>query len=51
MKDLILNQASTTKMIESARRKGMITMREDGVLKVIEGITTLEEVHRVTSIS
>lgn len=50
MKDLILNKASTTKMIESARRKGMITMREDGVLKVIQGITTLEEVHRVTSI-
>lgn len=51
MKDLILNKASTTKMIESARRKGMITMREDGVLKVIQGITTLEEVHRVTSIN
>ena len=51
MKDLILNKASTTKMIESARRKGMITMREDGILKVVQGLTTLEEVHRVTSIS
>lgn len=51
MKDLILNKASTTKMIESARRKGMITMREDGVLKVIQGMTTLEEVHRMTTIS
>ena len=49
MKDLILNKASTTKMIESARRKGMITMREDGILKVIQGLTTLEEVHRVTA--
>ncbi len=51
MKDLILNKASTTKMIESARRKGMITMREDGIIKVIKGITTLEEVHRVTTIA
>lgn len=51
LKDLILNNASTTKMIEAARRKGMITMREDGILKVLKGITTLEEVHRVTSIS
>jgi type IV pilus assembly protein PilB len=51
MKDLILNDASTTKMIESARRKGMITMREDGMLKVLQGITTLEEVHRVTSLT
>lgn len=51
MKDLILNKASTTKMIEAARRKGMITMREDGVLKVLQGITTLEEVHRATAIN
>lgn len=50
LKDLILNKASTTKMIEAARRKGMITMREDGILKVIQGLTTLEEVHRVTTI-
>lgn len=50
MKDLIMNKASTTKLIESARRKGMITMREDGILKVLQGVTTLEEVHRVTSI-
>jgi type II secretory ATPase GspE/PulE/Tfp pilus assembly ATPase PilB-like protein len=50
MKDLILNKASTTKMIEASRRKGMITMKEDGILKVLQGITTLEEVHRVTSI-
>lgn len=51
MKDLIMNKASLTKLIESARRKGMITMREDGIIKVLQGITTLEEVHRVTSIS
>ncbi len=51
MKDLILNKASSTKMIEAARRKGMLTMREDGILKVLKGITTLEEIHRVTAIS
>jgi type II secretory ATPase GspE/PulE/Tfp pilus assembly ATPase PilB-like protein len=28
----------------------MLTMREDGILKVIKGVTTLEEVHRVTAI-
>ena len=50
MRDLILNKSSTTKMIEAARRKGMLTMREDGMLKVFKGITTLEEVHRVTAI-
>jgi len=50
MKDLILSKASTTKMIEAARRKGMITMREDGILKILQGQTTLEDVHRATSI-
>lgn len=48
MKDLILNNASTIKMIMSAREDGMTTMREDGYMKVAQGLTTLEEVHRVT---
>lgn len=51
MRDLILNKASSTKMIEAARRKGLLTMREDGVIKVIQGQTSLQEVHRVTAIS
>jgi type IV pilus assembly protein PilB len=29
--------------------KGMVTMREDGYLKALKGITTLEEVNRVTA--
>jgi type II secretory ATPase GspE/PulE/Tfp pilus assembly ATPase PilB-like protein len=29
----------------------MLTMKEDGILKVIKGETTLEEVHRVTTIA
>ncbi len=51
MRDLILNNASSIKMIEAARRKGMLTMSEDGLLKVIQGITSLAEVHRVTAIA
>jgi len=50
MRDLILNKASSIKMIEAARRKGMITMREDGIIKVIQGLTSLAEVHRVTAL-
>jgi len=51
IRDLILAKASSTKIIEAARRKGMLTMKEDGILKVINGETTLEEVHRVTTIA
>jgi len=31
-----------------AMRNGMITLKQDGILKVLSGITTLEEVIRVT---
>jgi len=50
MKNLILNNSSTIKMIMAARTDGMITMREDGFLKAAKGLTTLEEVHRVTDV-
>ncbi len=33
---------------EEARKNGFITMKEDGLLKVLMGLTTLEEVERVT---
>lgn len=51
IKRLILEKASSTKLIEAARKKGMMTMYEDGILKVIQGLTSLAEVHRVTAIS
>ncbi|MFC1749353.1 GspE/PulE family protein, partial [Pseudomonadota bacterium] len=51
MRDLILDKASSMKMIEAARRKGMLTMYEDGILKVIQGVTSLSEVHRVTTLN
>lgn len=49
MKRLILDKASSVDLIAAARKEGIITMREDGFLKVKEGLTTLEEVHRVTN--
>ena len=33
----------------AARRQGMTTLRDDGMAKVAEGVTTVEEVLRVTS--
>ena len=35
-------------ILKEARAQGMVTMEEDGVLKVLEGITSLEEIMRVT---
>lgn len=50
LKDLILNKASLVDMIGVARKEGMITMKEDGFIKVAQGLTTLEEVYRVTNV-
>ncbi len=40
-------QLSTQNIEEAAVRSGMMTMMQDGILKVIAGQTTLEEVYRV----
>ncbi len=45
---LILKSAPASVIQNQAIKEGMLTMEQDGVLKVIEGITTLEEVWRVT---
>jgi type II secretory ATPase GspE/PulE/Tfp pilus assembly ATPase PilB-like protein len=44
---LILERASASEINKQARAEGMITLKQDGYLKVTEGITTVEEVLRV----
>lgn len=48
MKDLILSKTSANILKRESRRNGMRTLREDGWLKVKAGLTTIEEVMRVT---
>lgn len=50
IEDLINQGATTSQVEEKAKGNGMITMLQDGILKVLEGETTLEEVERVTEI-
>jgi general secretion pathway protein E len=45
---LIVQTSESNVLREAARRKGMKTLREDGFEKVLAGVTTLEEVLRVT---
>ncbi len=49
IESLILKRSTSNEIQEKAVEKGMITMREDGYLKALRGITTLEEVNRVTA--
>jgi type IV pilus assembly protein PilB len=48
IRELILRNASTVEIREIARAQGMRTLRQNGLQKVLEGITTVEEVLRVT---
>ncbi len=47
LSEIILKEPSESRIAEEAKRQGMITMREDGILKVLGGVTTLEEILRV----
>jgi len=44
----ILARSSAADLAEAARREGMTDMRADGMLKAMRGLTTVEEVLRVT---
>ncbi|MDO4712903.1 MAG: ATPase, T2SS/T4P/T4SS family [Candidatus Saccharibacteria bacterium] len=46
---LIVNRATSAEIQRLAIQQGMITMRQDGYLKALQGMTTLEEVNRVAA--
>ena len=46
---LIISHATANEIMRLAKSKGTVTMRQDGFLKALSGITTMEEVNRVAS--
>ncbi len=48
VRGLLLKKASSGDLREQAVKEGMITLRKAGVTRVLEGVTTVEEVLRVT---
>ena len=46
---LIVAHATSAEIQRKAQEHGMVTMRQDGYLKALQGLTTIEEVNRVTS--
>ena len=50
LKDLILNRANGYEIGDYMKTAGYYTLLQDGLLKVIEGVTTTEEVLRVATI-
>ncbi|MBI2053427.1 MAG: type II/IV secretion system protein [Candidatus Sungbacteria bacterium] len=47
LEKIILEAPSESKIQEEAKRQGMITMKQDGVLKVLEGVIGFEELLEV----
>lgn len=48
LREMIMKQVSTDELRMQARREGVIMLREDGLIKVKAGITTIEEVMKAT---
>ncbi len=47
IQDLVIKRSTSSEIQKAARAQGMITMREDGYLKALDGFTSLAEVDRV----
>jgi len=47
---MILQQASGKEIETQAKKEGLITMKQDGYLKVLDGLTTIEEILRVAEV-
>lgn len=48
LEKITLEGPSESNIIKEAERQGMITMKQDGILKALQGIVSLEEVLKVT---
>ena len=49
IKELIMKGGTSDEIETQARKEGMLTMIEDGILKAAQGITSIEEVLRVAT--
>ena len=48
LESVMSSKISDVEITKEAERQGMITMKQDGIIKVLSGITSIEEVLRVT---
>ncbi|CAN5155753.1 ATPase, T2SS/T4P/T4SS family [soil metagenome] len=49
IQQLIIKRATASEIQKVAQKQGMVTMRQDGYLKALDGLTTLDEVNRVAA--
>ncbi len=49
LEEIIISGPTEIKLKEEARRQGMMSLRQDGIVKVLQGIISMEEVLRETT--
>ncbi len=48
IRQLTMKHSSSSEIMAQAHKEGLITMKQDGILKAFDGLTTIEEIWRVT---
>jgi len=48
MEKIVMDRLPESELVEEAKKQGMINLRQDGIIKVLEGITSIEEVLKET---
>lgn len=48
IENVLIKGGGEIEIDELSRKKGMVTLQEDGILKIIQGLTTFEEVEKIT---
>jgi type II secretory ATPase GspE/PulE/Tfp pilus assembly ATPase PilB-like protein len=48
LRNMIIDNANTMMIYSKVRETWYLTMKEDGILKMIQGLTTLDELRRVS---
>ncbi|PIZ72442.1 type II secretion system protein GspE [Candidatus Peregrinibacteria bacterium CG_4_10_14_0_2_um_filter_43_11] len=46
--DLILARASEDELMKQSQKDGMFTLKQDGYIKALQGVTSIEEIYRIT---
>lgn len=50
LEPLIIMSPGETEILKGSKKQGLLDMRQDGILKVLDGVTSLEELRRVVEI-
>jgi len=50
LKEAVIEGKTTIELEKIAVRNGLTTLKQDGVMKVLKGMTTMEEIYRVANV-